>query len=232
MKECVDALVAYFNEELPKLEHNYQWKIPNIDGFADSGEKGYAPNVKLKKHFQRRWQDAAQDKEEQFRLAKVVVADWGGVKANKPETLKKYVDELGNETPATPIRGVASYSKIFSIANMERYAIYDARVAVCLNAVQWNASVNQGIAFNYISGRNKVTGDATKKRGFVYQERFKVKSLVANGWKRLKRDDTYQVYLDLLKQCLAYLPQYSMHDLEMVLFANAEKECQLAMTSS
>ena len=67
MKECVDALVAYFNEELPKLEHNYQWKIPNIDGFADSGEKGYAPNVKLKKHFQRRWQDAAQDKEEQFR---------------------------------------------------------------------------------------------------------------------------------------------------------------------
>jgi len=95
--------------------------------------------------------------------------------------------------------------------------------------VQWNASVNQGIAFNYISGRNKVTGDATKKRGFVYQERFKVKSLVANGWKRLKRDNTYQVYLDILKQCLAYLPQYSMHDLEMVLFANAEKECEKAM---
>lgn len=230
MEECTDALIAYFEVELPKLDMSYQWTIPKIEGFAHSGEKGYEPNVKLKKYFNHLWKKAARDEDEQLRLAKVIVADWGGVKGNKTDTLKRYVEELNNGIPATPLKGVASYSKIFSIVDPNEYAIYDARVAACLNAVQWNAGVKRGMAFNYISGRNKVTGDATQKRGFAHQAPFKVKSLVANDWQRIKRDDTYQVYLDLLKRSLVYFTEYDMHDLEMVLFANAEKECEKALS--
>ncbi|NOR87022.1 MAG: hypothetical protein GQ527_05385 [Bacteroidales bacterium] len=229
MEECTKVLVEYFKDELPKLEENYQWKIPNIDGFHLCGEKGYTPNVELKKYFNELWLKS--NPEERFKLSKIVVADWGGVKTNQPETLKYYVDELEKDRPGTPLKGVASYSKIYSITDMNKYAIYDARVAACLNAVQWNYSVKKGVAFNYISGRNKTTGDATKKIGFVHQEPFKIKNLVANGWSRIKRDETYQVYLDILQNCLKLLPTYSLYDLEMVLFANAEKECEKAMTA-
>jgi hypothetical protein len=227
MNECIKALVGYFNDELPKLADSYQWKIPNIDGFHLSGEKGYMPNVELKKYFHKSWLNSRY--EERLNLAKIVVADWGGVKSNQPETLISYIDELESRVPGTPLKGVASYSKIFSITDMDRYAIYDARVAACLNAVQFNCGVKKGMAFNYISGRNKTTGDATKKIGFVYQDPFKIKSLVSSGWDRIKRDDTYQVYLEVLQGCLTHLPKYKLYELEMVLFANAEKECAKAM---
>lgn len=227
MNECITALIEYFKSELPKLEENYQWKIPSIEGFPLSGEKGYSPNVELKKYLNQQWLQA--DHEERIRLSKIIVADWGGVKTNRSETLEAYVDELGKSQPATLLKGVASYSKIYSITDMNKYAIYDARVAACLNAVQWNYQVNKGVAFNYISGRNNTTGHATKKIGFVHQEPFKVKNLIAGGWSRVKRDETYQVYLSLLQNCLKKLPEYSLHDLEMVLFANAETECIKAM---
>lgn len=229
MKECANALIEYFKDELPKLQETYQWKIPNIEGFHMCGEKGYAPNVELKKYFNKQWLKATAD--ERYELSKTVVSDWGGVRNNHSETLKSYVVELDKKRPATPLKGVASYSKIYSISDIDKYAIYDARVAACLNAVQWNYNVKEGVAFNYISGRNKTTGDATKKIGFVHQEPFIVKNLVANGWTRVKRDLTYQVYLDLLQKCLKSLPRYSLYDLEMVLFANAEKECSKAMAS-
>ncbi len=45
MKNCVEVFVEYFKVELPRLEQNYQWKIPEIEGFHLSGQKGYLPNI-------------------------------------------------------------------------------------------------------------------------------------------------------------------------------------------
>ncbi len=228
MKKCTNALIEYFKIELPKLEENYQWKIPNIQGFHLPGESGYAANIELKKYLNQQWLKS--DHEQRLKLSKIIVADWGGVKTNRPETLSAYVSELENTAPVTPLKGVASYSKIYAITDMNKYAIYDARVAACLNAVQWNHQVKEGIAFNYISGRNKITGDATKKIGFAHQELFKTKNLIIGGWSGIKKDDTYQTYLNIMQNCLKHLPQYSLYDLEMTLFANAEIECTKAMT--
>lgn len=141
------------------------------------------------------------------------------------------MEEIGYGSPATPLKGVASYSKIFAIADMKKYAIYDARVAVCLNAIQWNSNIHKGIAFNYIPGRNNVTGHARKKIGFAYNDHFKTKNLVKAGWQRVQRDKTYRVYLDTLNECLKHFREYSLYDLEMVLFSNAEKECVRAMST-
>ena len=80
MKECANALIEYFKDELPKLQETYQWKIPNIEGFHMCGEKGYAPNVELKKYFNKQWLKATAD--ERYELSKTVVADWGGVRNN------------------------------------------------------------------------------------------------------------------------------------------------------
>lgn len=141
------------------------------------------------------------------------------------------MEEVEKESPSTPIKGVASYSKVFAITNLNIYAIYDARVAVSLNAIQWNANLKEGVAFNYIPGRNNITGNTEKRIGFAYQDQFKVRNLIKIGWIGLKRDETYSYYLDTLRECLKHFPKFKLYDLEMVLFANAEKECTEAMKS-
>ena len=229
MQPYISALLDFFSNELPKLEKNYEWEITKIAGFEGSGKIDYLSNVALKKFLHECWTKANGDSE-RLRLASLIVKDWGRVKNNKPETLKKYVDELASNLPRTPIKGVASYSKIFSIADLDMYAIYDARVAACLNAVQWNSKI-KGLAFNYIPGRNKTTGDYTKKVGFVYQEQFKNDSLISEGWQMIEKDKTYETYLRLLKECHSHFSNYNLYDLEMVLFANAETECRKAMKS-
>lgn len=226
----IQSLNKYFKKELPRLRDTYSWIIPKLEGVHYAGLCDYESNVKLKKLFHMQWLKA--NASERLVLAKRVVADWGGVKGNHPETMARYVDEVHEENPKTPLKGVASYSKIFSIVNLDKYAIYDARVAVCLNAIQWNLSSKYLVAFNYISGRNNITGNTVKRSGFAYDQRFKVKSLHANGWHSLKRDDTYQFYLNTLYECLKSFPKYKLYDLEMVLFSNAEKECLKAMQSS
>ena len=229
MQPHISALVDYFSYELPKLEKNYEWKIPKIAGFKDSGKNDYLSNVSLKKFLHECWTRTNGDGE-RLKIASLVVKDWGGVKNNKLETLKKYVDELISDLPSTPIKGVASYSKIFSIANLDKYAIYDARVAACLNAVQWNFGV-KGLAFNYIPGRNNTTGHSGKRIGFVYQEQFKTESLISCGWGEIEKEKTYETYLKVLKECHSHFENYNLYDLEMVLFANAGTECRKAIKS-
>lgn len=227
MDPTVSVLIKYFKKELPKLQRSYKWKISGINGFGKNGQADYFANVDLKRFFNHQWLSASDDKK--VELAKCIVSDWGGVRNNRLSTIESYVKEIGKEIPKTPISGVASYSKIFSITDLDKYAIYDARVAACLNAVQYAAGIKEALAFNYVPGRNKTTGHAGEKTGFSQDPTFKVRNLVAKGWKRIKRDETYSVYLGILKECLKAFPKNRLYELEMVLFANAESECRSAM---
>lgn len=128
-----------------------------------------------------------------------------------------------------PFQGLASYTKLYSIVEPQRFAIYDARVAVTLNALQCNYQIKSGVAFNYLSGRNNTTGNTTNKQGFSQQKEYSVTSLVKKGWERVTKDDTYQVYLDYLFACIEHNPDWKLYELEMVLFANAENEAEKAM---
>lgn len=230
MRPEISILVKYFKAELPKLKNTYNWRIPEIEGFPKNRERAYKANIELKEFLHEQWNLTRNEKEKND-LARVVISGWGGVKNNKNETIKKYVKGIQGNDPHLPIKGVASYSKLFSIVYPEKYAIYDARVAVCLNAVQFNGDIRKGIAFNYVPGRNNTTGHAGKRIGFSYDKRFVVKNLAKCGWAKIKRDDTYSVYLATLRDCLRLLPSYKLRDLEMTLFSNAEVECSKAMNS-
>lgn len=227
MHATVRVLCEFFERELDRLADSYQWKIPFIAKFTQVGEHSYQANLMLKHFLHEQWQAA--DADQRLQLAKVIVSDWGGVRSNKPETLERYVGQLSEPQPATPLKGVASYSKIFSIAFPQRYAIYDARVAACLNAVQINAGERNGIAFNYVQGRNNIVGHAIKRIGFAHMPDFSVRTLQQRGWARIRRDETYARYSELLSSCLRALPGWSLQELEMALFANAEQECMKAM---
>lgn len=222
----VPVLVQFFQQNLPRLQRVYQWQIPVLAGFSVQKQRGYDANVQLKQHLAQRWELAS--REQQLELAKFVVAKWGGVRGNKPETLAAYVDELQKAQPATPLKGIASYSKIFSIAKPTQYAIYDARVAACLNAIQWLAGA-QGVAFHYVTGRNNVVGNSLKKIGFTHNPTFALKALYAKGWTEIRKDDCYATYLQLLQRCAAELDGAPIYQLEMLLFALAEEQCQAAI---
>lgn len=223
----VSALCTFFRREVPRLPLTYDWKIPEVEGFAKAGERGYQQNLDLKEYLNQQWASASSVR--RLQLAKVIVSDWGGVRGNRPETLERYVTAISEQVPSTPLQGVASYSKILSIARPDNFAIYDARVAGCLNAVQINAGIQRGVAFNYVPGRNNVVGNTASKLGFTQDARFSVKVLVKSGWSPIKRDQTYTRYLEILSICMEKLPNYNLASLEMALFSNAECECQLAM---
>jgi hypothetical protein len=227
MKDAISAINEFYEDVKPKLDIVYDWKIPAFPGFSDHGTSSYEANIKLKSFLNQQWLQA--NKEEKTRLAKFVVSDWGGVRANKDETLSLYTSNADMPHPETPLYGVASYSKIFSIAAPARYAIYDARVAACLNATQFLAGVKNGLAFNYVAGRNNVVGHSGKKQGFVYNEYFKVESLQASGWSKVARNDTYKAYLTLLNACAKRLGNTPLYALEMSLFAFAEQQCSKAV---
>jgi hypothetical protein len=227
--QTISALCQFFRREIPRLPQTYNWRIPIIAGFSQAGQAGYQPNLDLKAHFKTQWEGASHSGK--LQIATTIVRDWGGVRANHPETLKRYVSAICEAEPPTPLQGVASYSKIFAVVHPDRFAIYDARVAACLNAVQINAAIARGLAFNYVPGRNNVVGNAVTKQGFTQNVRFSPKRLVGSGWLPVRRSETYKRYLDVLKLCQAELPTFDLVSLEMALFANAQRQCLLSLRS-
>jgi hypothetical protein len=224
LKKLITTLCAFFDIEIPKLSATYNWKIPVIDGIYLAGQRGYNANVELKRCLHNQWNLASYEKK--CDLAKIIVGDWGGVRGNYQKTLNGYVDAITTQNPATPLNGVASYSKIFSIVQPDQYAIYDARVAACLNAVQLNAEIENGVCFNYVQGRNNIVGSSVKKCGFTQTPQFSKMALINAGWSRLEKNETYAKYNEVLSLCLKELSGRSRYELEMTLFATAEDECR------
>lgn len=209
----------------PKTYPNIQ-KPVKLDGLNIDLEKSkFHQNIKLKEQISKLWMNG-----DKRIIAEWIVRNWGGIKGNRPETLDRYVSIIqnnnghkGNGGFGKQIKGVASYSKILMATNPEKYAIYDARVAVSLNAIQLIDKTENGLAFNYLSGRNRITGDNSKKRGFSSDPKYKVASLIkTHGFSRIQRDGTYGVYLDLLHKVKTHFPDYKLYHLEMALFADAE----------
>lgn len=225
-KDVLSLLINYFEAEVPLLVESYNWRIPYIEGFERSLEKGLSANIALKHFLNKLWHNSEKT---DLEVANIIIKDWGGVKGNKTKTLQRYIDRVNNHSFEMPFQGLASYTKLYSIVEPTRFAIYDARVAVTLNALQCNAGVKSGIAFNYLSGRNNVTGNSTNKQGFSQQPEYSISNLVSRGWQRVAKEETYQVYLNYLFACLEHNPKWKLYELEMVLFANAEKEAKTAM---
>lgn len=75
--------------------------------------------------------------------ARWIVAEWGGIKKNRPATMAGYLAGMGGFTladvdafaDARGTAGISSWSKIAAFAQPEAHAIYDARAAVALNAM-------------------------------------------------------------------------------------------------
>lgn len=233
----MNAFHEFFAQYLPQLDQTYKWPVrpktkeglPNFAWHPTSGTM--AECIAMKQHLTEAWAKA--DELERARLAKWIVSDWGGVRTNSAETLSQYVAAITRGTVPASLQGVASYSKILSVVDCTQYAIYDARVAACLNAVQllYNQNAEPAEApqfFHYIPGRNTAIQGNKRERGFV-QVFPKSELVTRRGWQEVKKDDSYATYLTLLNSLKPRFPGYQIYHFEMALFSLGPELCRRAM---
>jgi hypothetical protein len=223
----VETFTQFFDKQLPRLSQLYNWPVGDkakqaLPGFQWHKESGnLAECIELKQHLTQAWGSA--DDNERASLARWVVSDWGGVRANQPSTFESHLHKVSNEEDR-PLKGIASYSKILSVVDCTRYAIYDARVAACLNAVQLEIEGQLPIFFHYVPGRNKTIQGSKNSPGFV--SAFSKQELVhSRGWHEIEKDATYTTYLQLLHALKSRFPESEIYHFEMALFSLAPDLC-------
>jgi hypothetical protein len=117
------------------VKYTYRWKLPaEIPIPFDRSHHPYYDALALRRAMHDEW---CREPDRRLELATWYVRRWGGVKKTSDETLSEYVVELQHDKLPHKLQRVASWSKIASIARPDQYFIYDARVAVTLNALQF-----------------------------------------------------------------------------------------------
>ena len=227
----INSLKQYFAGEgqfadlgVAAVEKDYSWNIPEklFDGSSiNYPGSNFEANVALKKDLSRRWANEPGDRE---KITKWIISNWGGIHGNKKSTINFYCREAQDASPKTPLKGIASFSKVLGVKDPDTYAIYDARVAVSLNAVQFLFEEKSGLAFPYLSGRNKHTGhwSPEPRRGFSTMKEVSVKTLTSDpiSWTKVLPDEAYQTYLAALSEISSEL-NTPIYKLEMALFSQA-----------
>lgn len=178
----------------------------------------FRKNVALKRRLSTRWQEA--DESERYTLANFYVSEWGGIRNNSEDTLRFYCSARPKDLINAGTHGISSWSKVLCIRNPRSYAIYDARVAVALNALQITSGVKRPRIYPLLKGQNDLINQAAH---YVSQKTQR------HGWQELAALEFYRRYLALL-DCAARSVKLSKNrrmTLEMLLFARAEDLAKL-----
>lgn len=225
-EKLVESLTHYFRGEgafegigVRHLSQNYAWPLKgefpsytHLTSLKISDGTNYEKNINLKKTSSEIW-----EKGDKLEIANWVISDWGGIRGNRPETIQQYVADIVSGKIPTELKGVASYSKILSFLDPTSYAIYDARVAISLNAIQLLCEEKYGTVFCYLPGRNRAL------QLFRNLSATKPKALQRSGWMTVNKDSCYEFYLATLNSVRSKLAGLPLYELEMCLFADAEK---------
>jgi hypothetical protein len=166
-------------------------------------------NIQLKMALHRVYLGAKRDS--RIQIARWVVRTWGGVKNNHPATLRSYVSMCSDEAHHRPWKGIASYSKILAVWDPTRFAIFDARVAAALNAVQMIADQTLNIRFPIPPGQSAAIKRFAKYvngRGARYE---------------VPKKEVYSTYLQIIGVVAKTLNCTELYRIEMLLFALAPR---------
>jgi hypothetical protein len=232
----LDQLLSTIETQLSGTQSNlpaYDWPVTRSawaklsTGFDHSTINDPAQlNIALRQHLKECWSGA--NDTEKLRLANWIIADWGGIKRNDPFTIEHHVARALATKPATPFKGISSYSEIFAVRDPEQYAIYDSRVASALNAIQViqcaeSRDSTTFLAFPCPSSQNKTIKE--------FCDIYSAKNLVSLfGFQRIAEDDAYETYMNVVHALRHRLQSAkSTLEIEMELFAKAECLCKTAI---
>ncbi|RQG99819.1 hypothetical protein [Paraburkholderia dinghuensis] len=213
------SVYAYVRENISLLADSYPWGIPSPlpAGITLPGSEAslLERNLALKDELHVAWSTGSAH--ERLRLCHWYISVWGGVRRNDEETLRLYANGDEATVLARGKQGIASWSKAFTIRDPKRFAIFDARTSIALNAIQVRAGVEPPIVFPALPSRNKR----------VVAAQLVVKRLVsAHGWQKVDHHAFYIMYCRLVEEiavklCTELKASISNQMVEMLLFANA-----------
>lgn len=215
-----DALLKFSKEKISTLKEIYRWPM-NLSQLhvklEIEAKDVYAQHIelrfKLHEHYLK-----AQHSQEHYALVKWYIYHWGGVRGNHQSTLVLYTSSLPEQLIQRGARGIASWSKALSVIDPKQYAIYDARVAIALNALQIIYAVQQPIYYPLLSSQNKTIQACTLSM-----------HPIVKTWDKMPKNAFYINYLDLLKTIAHEIGQgVTHHEVEMLLFSYAEELGRLA----
>lgn len=206
------ALKSYVDDMKPKIDEIYDYQFFTPDDFAWDGGTQAQKNVALRKHYNLKWL-AANEREcfaSKEAIARQYIVDFGGIRKNSDEKISYYAQASDEDLAYGKLAGVASWSKVLSIRDPAAYAIYDARVAFSLNALQVQRLGHIGVWFPLLSTQN-----ATLKR---VQRPFA--NIKPKSEHRIKSQFAYRSYMEALTHAVGNgVPDEG----EMILFAVAPK---------
>ncbi|MBR4664216.1 MAG: hypothetical protein IKO93_10115 [Lentisphaeria bacterium] len=128
----------------PNVDLTYNWKWPPtnqkiLDFYGDpiDGLTEEEFTVRLFQKFHDAFQKAAGNKDRIIEIINLIVAEWGGIRNNKPAKIETYANYLiSNKLKKLAVTtGIASKSKILAAWDPNQYYIYDSRVAIALQTL-------------------------------------------------------------------------------------------------
>lgn len=207
--------------EWPKRGLSLDLLVKQLDqNYKLSGRNNYEKNVELKLLLSKEIRNKNLDL---YDTAKWIISSWGGIPKLSKST-NDYIQSVVDQKYPEKLDGVASYSKLFAMFYPEKFAIYDARVAVSLNIIQLLSEETDALFFPYLSGRNKVTGYQRTNQGFSRMPEFskqKISETSQKLWHTMNRERVYSLYNEILNSVCS-TNQLKLYDVEMLLFSKAE----------
>lgn len=174
-------------------------------------------NCRLKEQLHLGWREA--DAARRARLEHYYIHVWGGVRTNRPEKLQAYHRVSAEENIARGKAGIASWSKALCVRDPFKFAIFDARVAASMNALQviHRLPGSESLRFPLLASRNTVVSRGNAQLQKWFRE---------HAWPRV-RPAFYADYLHVCESVAARLGATGrplpIFAVEMALFASAEE---------
>lgn len=213
--DLYQSLFEFSKENIESIHDTYIWPI-NLEHLPVhvtlEENNSYKQNLALRLILNQQFL-ISKTLDDKYKIIKWYIHHWGGVKKNSQETLEEYTQTAPQQLIQRGVKGIASWSKALAIIDPAQYAIYDARVASAINALQIIDHVVSPIYFPPLKSRNTLINFFQKKL-----------QPTLNQWNKMRDQDFYQEYLKLLHQVAHDLgEEISHHDIEMLLFAQAEE---------
>ena len=224
MKEITEAVNVYSSKYLNVQNDWYSWREINESklpaGINLPKGNQYLKNLVLKEELHKKWKTSSTI-EEKHELIKYYISTWGGIHTNSAESMHLYTTLSAEELIGNGKKGIASWSKAIVIHDPEKYAIYDARVAISLNCIQEQFNVGSKILFPVLSSRNKVVAKGNSL----------IKNLAKRDrWNKAEEGVFYNQYLTLLAD-VSENHETNISTIEMLLFAKAEELVEQSLFS-
>ena len=214
MKTLDDALLKYFKSATKVNDDWYKWKIDVSKlpiGISISLPNGndLKKNIFLKNALSKEFLKASDVNK--VRIICYYISIWGGVRGNSCDNFMFYALDKTEDIFKKRTSGIASWSKALCIRNPNRYAIYDSRVAVALNALQIKSKIENPTLFPLVPGRGKGIKNSIP---LIKQH------AIDEGWPKQNANDFYDEYNQLISK-VAKKCEVEHAKVEMLLFSKA-----------